>query len=107
YMVHEAEKSVDGLAHQITRGLWVYSFPYTDPGTFTVDYATHLRDSITAKYILGSADSSYMVIEKLYPVDSTAITLNGEFAMEIRGLWKMENYFMGGPFINYTTYDKA
>lgn len=107
YFTHEAEKNVDGLPHQITRGLWIYSFPYTDSETFTINYAKQLRDSITSKYILGSADSSFMIIEELYPVDSNALTLNEQYALEMRGLWKMKNYFMGGPFINYTTYDKA
>ena len=26
--------------------------------------------------------------------------------METRGLWKMENDFMGGPFVNYTIWDE-
>lgn len=106
YFTHEAEKSVDGNYHQITRGLWAYSFPYTDPNTFTIKFAQHLRDSITRIHMPGAVDSSYMRIEDLYPVDSSSITLNGEFALEMRGLWKMENYFMGGPFINYMTYDR-
>ena len=31
--------------------------------------------------------------------------LDGQFAIQTRGLWRTENDFMGGPFINYTVYD--
>lgn len=29
------------------------------------------------------------------------------FASELRGLWKIENDFMGGPFVSLTVYDEA
>ena len=35
------------------------------------------------------------------------ININGEIAAEIRGLWRMENDFMGGPFYSLTMYDEA
>jgi len=48
-------------------------------------------DSIFAKYLLGAIKGSYVCIEKQYPpyyFDNT-----------YRGLWRLENGFMGGPFI--------
>lgn len=106
YLAHEAMKKVGALQHQITRGIWIYTFPYTDQQTFTKKYVTHMRDSITRLYIEGAADSSYMAIEYFYPPDSASTTIQKEYALETRGLWRMENYFMGGPFLNYITYDE-
>ncbi len=106
YLSHEAMKKVGALQHQITRGIWIYTFPYTDPNTFTKKYITQLRDSITRLYIQGAVDSSYMAIEYMYPPDTASTTIQKEYALETRGLWHMENYFMGGPFLNYITYDK-
>ena len=34
------------------------------------------------------------------------LMLNGMYAVAYRGLWKMENDFMGGPFVHYTLLDK-
>ena len=34
------------------------------------------------------------------------ITVNGEFAMEARGLWEMRNDAMGGPFVSHTRLDE-
>lgn len=106
YLTHEAMKKVGALQHQITRGIWIYTFPYTDRQTFTKKFVTHMRDSITRLYIEGVTDSSYMAIEYFYPPDSASTTLQKEYALETRGLWHMENYFMGGPFLNYITYDE-
>jgi hypothetical protein len=33
-------------------------------------------------------------------------SFNGGFAAEVRGLWRMENDFMGGPYYSLTFYDE-
>ena len=48
-------------------------------------------DSIFSKYLLGSPKGSYVKMEPLYP----PIVNNDIY----RGLWKLENGFMGGPFL--------
>lgn len=106
YFSHESIKKVGELQHQITRGLIMYSFPYTNPSTFTVDFVNHLRDSLTQRYVEGSVENSYMKIEYLYKPDSASTAIQGKYALETRGLWHMENYFMGGPYINYLTLDE-
>ena len=35
------------------------------------------------------------------------VEFDGHFALEVRGLWKMENDFMGGPFYSLTIVDEA
>jgi len=48
-------------------------------------------DSIFSKYLLGAPKGSYVKIERLYPP-----FFNNDI---YRGLWKLENGFMGGPFL--------
>jgi hypothetical protein len=48
-------------------------------------------DSIFSKYLLGAQKGSYVKIEPLYP----PLFKNDIY----RGLWKLENGFMGGPFL--------
>ena len=48
-------------------------------------------DSIFSKYLLGARKGSYVKIEPLYPP-----VFNNDI---YRGLWKLENGFMGGPFL--------
>jgi hypothetical protein len=35
------------------------------------------------------------------------INFKGRFAVQLRGLWKVNNYYMGGPFISYAMVDEG
>ena len=47
-----------------------------------------------------------MAVERRMIPTYEEIAFNGEIAAEIKGLWRMENDFMGGPFYSLTMYDK-
>lgn len=93
----------------ITEGVLVYYYPYTDTNTFTNEYLINKRNSLTKKYVPGEADGSYMITEDKYEPDTFEYNLNGNrYTKEIRGLWKIKDGFaMGGPFISITQYDEA
>ena len=40
------------------------------------------------------------------PLFDTITDFPGGYAVETRGLWEVENDFMGGPFISYTFIDQ-
>lgn len=65
------------------------------------------RNLFTRVLIPGPIPGSYQTIsdEYLEPI-STEISFNDLFAVEMRGLWRVENDFMGGPFISYTFVDE-
>jgi hypothetical protein len=35
------------------------------------------------------------------------MTLNGEYALMTKGLWRVKDGFKGGPYVNLMTYDKV
>lgn len=86
--------------------LVVYTFPYTDPDTFTKEYLIAKRDSVLAKYLPGSFAGSYMQTETRFDVEYTPITLNGKYCGVMRGLWRMQGDMMGGPFVSHTRLDE-
>ena len=86
--------------------IFVYSFPYTDKNTFTLEYLVAKRDSFAKAMIPGSFEGSYMSTEKRV-VDYQSSTLNGKFCGILRGLWRMEGDMMGGPFVSYARVDEA
>ncbi|MDR0349078.1 MAG: DUF4837 family protein [Tannerella sp.] len=86
--------------------LVIYTFPYTDPNTFTLDYLVAMRDSIMKMNMPGSYPNSYMSTNKLL-TDYSEITLNGKYAGVLRGLWEMEGDMMGGPYISIARLDEA
>jgi hypothetical protein len=86
-----------------SQGLIIYSYDYVDTLAFDQSRIISFRNSITEEFVPGPSEGSYMVVAEDYsPILSRAIDFNGLFAVETRGLWRLENDFMGGPFINYT-----
>lgn len=91
----------------LTLGILIYKFPYTDTETFTKEYIMDKRDEMTQKYIIGEVEGSYMKIYRDYPIPFEEISLNNLYAARINGLWNMEGDFMGGPFVTYELLNEA
>ena len=92
------------------RDLVIYSYPYTDEQTFTLDYLNAKRDEVLSRVVTASVEGSYMGTEyKVFPPQMRAITVQGdEYATEIRGLWKIKNgEAMGGPYVSHTRLDQV
>jgi hypothetical protein len=97
------------ISHEVAdmiQGVLIYHYPYTDTNTFTPEYLISQRDAFTRKYVPGPVDGSYMKTEVSHPVIFKENVLNGHYMAELRGLWKTEKAFMGGPFISYTILDE-
>ncbi len=92
----------------VRRDIVVYSYPYTDPNTFTREFLLAKRDTIMKYHVPGGLEGSYMGTEYNHiPPVFNAISVNGNYCAEIRGLWKMMNgSAMGGPFISHTRLDE-
>lgn len=85
--------------------LIVYTFPFVDDSTFTLNYLVAKRDSFLKENIPGVFPGSYMSTEKRV-VDYSATTMNGKYCGILRGLWRMEGGdMMGGPFVSYARVD--
>lgn len=92
------------------RDLVVYSYPYTDENTFTLDYLNAKRDAVLSRVVSASVEGSYMGTEyKVFPPQMRAITVQeDEYATEIRGLWKiLDGEAMGGPYVSHTRLDQV
>ena len=48
-----------------------------------------------------------MTTSNVFLPDQKLLTVHGRRWMQVRGFWDVRGDFMGGPFINYTTYDAA
>ena len=90
---------------EIFQGILVYDFPYASDSAFTVNYQLNVRDSIMKANVPGPTEGSYMSTEKSIEQVVSFLKLNGNYASEMRGLWHVENDFMGGPYISLATLD--
>lgn len=86
--------------------LVLYSYPYTDKNTFTLDYFLQKRDSVMKANIPGGPKGSYMTTNHDYVyVEDGAV--RGKYAQIARGLWRVQGDRMGGPFVSHSRVDEA
>ena len=84
----------------------LYSYPYTDKNTFTLEYFLQKRDSVMKANIPGGPEGSYMTTNHNYVYVENA-TVRGKYAQVARGLWRVQGDRMGGPFVSHSRVDEA
>ncbi len=93
---------------EFSQGILIYTYPYKDTLSFKSGRIIAMRDIMTQLYVPGTLDGTFMTVSKNYvPPVTQPVTLNGQFAIETRGLWEVQGDFMGGPFISYTMVDQT
>ena len=92
----------------------LYDFPYTAQEQFSNDSIIAMRNGILGRLVSAQVEGSHMGTEyKHFPpvtrqVAALRDSVGGFFAMETRGLWKIEDgEAMGGPFVSLTRLDQV
>lgn len=94
-------------APRYSQGFLVYKYPYSGEKTFTLGYQIQMRDRFTKKFVPGPSPNSQMITEtEVVTPFFNKKTVNGHTVYEMRGLWKVKNDFMGGPFVAYSLFDE-
>ncbi len=102
FQIAPEEKDFTWLRYEtpdISQAIMVYTFPYNSDSTFTLNYLLFKRDSILRVNVPGPLKGSYMSTERQAEPTFQITRHNGNYAANIRGLWRVENDFMGGPFV--------
>ncbi len=87
--------------------VFVYQYPYENIYDLHTEKLIEKRNEFLKKYTEGTRPGSYMTTAELYPPITFDIKKNGSEVVEIRGLWELENGFMGGPFISHSVVDST
>ncbi len=66
-----------------------------------------LLDSVGKEFIPGPSALTFKQTEKELPVLFNEIKVNQQDVIELRGLWKVEGFFMGGPFVTFFIKDET
>ncbi len=90
---------------ELIKGVFVYSFALD--GSLSSKAILSARDSLLKQFVQGQVDSSYMTTEYLYTPFVSTYENEGITTFNTKGLWKMENAFMGGPFVSYAFQDST
>ncbi len=84
---------------EISQGIFIYWFEYNNDSIFTADFLLKKRNILLNKYVPGPTEGSYMVSETELESVFNILEHNGNYAAEMRGLWKVSGDFMGGPYV--------
>ena len=93
-----------------TLNLMAYSLEkgyFSDSETF-VDRILSLRDSIGEKYVPGPdvpGAVTYMISERTFAPYVRPTEVGGFKAVEVKGIWEVQNYPMAGPYLMYLVND--
>lgn len=110
FQIAEEKKDFIWLRYEtpeISQGIILYTFPYVSDSAFVIDYQLKVRDSILRANVPGPTAGSFMATEKRIEQINNIREHNGNYAAEMRGLWRVVNDFMGGPYVSLAELDAA
>ena len=100
-----------------SQGFFIYKYPYQGKESLSAEALVKARNRFASR-IPGPADGSYMSTVDEIPDETgedyipfvpeyRTLLIGDRPWIEMVGLWDEENYFMGGPYVSYTTLNKA
>ncbi len=83
----------------VNQGILIFKFPYTDTTQLSPAYLRDKLHDLWQANVPGMRENSYMTFNKVIDPGFKNISYNGMTMVEMRGLWEVENDYMGGPFV--------
>ncbi len=90
---------------QASQGFMIYSYPYEGTQSLSPEALKEARKRFV-KNVPGPSDGSYMTTSPVYEPEYRMFRSEGRLWAELRGFWDLENDFMGGPFVSWSTVDE-
>ena len=87
-------------------GVLVYRCPLDSIDQFNANALLQFRNNLLSQQVPGEYEGSYMSTEESFPVSVRKTEFANRNWTELRGLWKVQGDFMGGPFVDYFYEDK-
>ena len=82
--------------------LVVMAVPYTDKTQLQKGNILALRDEFGSKYLTMDSKTDVMVVDSInLPVYEYPCAIDGTYGKELRGIWKLTESWVGGPFTSY------
>jgi len=97
--------SVSIEASDLSQVVQIYDYPVEGPEDLSISKIIEQRNRTTKAFVQGPTEESFMTISRMYEPIAYDLKNNNMDVVELRGLWDLENGFMGGPFISHSVYD--
>lgn len=90
----------------INLGIFVYRIPYNDETSLKLENLMAATAEVMKDNVPGMVDNSYMTISREITPGLAIMKYKNRNFIEMRGLWEVQNDFMGGPFVIHAFHDK-
>ncbi|MFT6708272.1 MAG: hypothetical protein ACJATF_003128 [Flavobacteriales bacterium] len=92
----------------LSSNIFLHKTKYQDKSQFTKEGIKAIRDSLGRKFVSTDIEDTYMrTNDQDLPMLTKVITLNNNYAVEVRGIWDIVNDYMGGPYISYLIHNPS
>lgn len=83
-----------------SQNILIYTIPLENyKEQFNPTFLIKYRDYIGKNFVPGPKDNTYMQTEKMLDPKVEETKISNKNVLILRGLWYIENYFLGGPFV--------
>jgi len=83
-------------------------YPYENTAQISKEYMKKIRNEMGLERDWSNEPNSHMVINDVdLPILEYAFEKNGAYGREFRGIWELDNDFIGGPYISYIIVNEA
>lgn len=92
-----------------TQGVLLWTYPYSSESQLELPELQRFTNEFLEPRVPGPSapkKKSFMQIDPEAGINTRTFLMNGNFVREMRGLWEVQNDFMGGPFISWTFVDE-
>lgn len=110
YSLDVNEKGFVWLAYETpltTQSVLIHYFDYNGENYFNEDSIKSIQNNMTKIKVEGPVKGTWMTIEERFPPIYTTFRFRDRNYAELKGLWTLENGYMGGPFITLVTKDEV
>ena len=101
----ERVQYLSGRPHEVKQGIVVYTYPYDRDSLLTPDNLNMKRDEVLG-HLVQSVNDAPMRIEMRLPPTYIRVSHDSLYAIEGRGLWRMDDPIQGGTFVSLTVIDE-
>jgi len=105
YKLRKASESFVWIADdkQVYQDVFVYRYPVED-NPFTLEKIIEHRNQVLKENVPGMFDGTYMTTSEYFAPTLEYIKYKGREVAQVRGMWEVQNDFMGGPFVSHSFY---
>ena len=88
---------------QAYQDVFLYRYPVEDD-PFTLEKIIAHRNAVLQENVPGMFDGTYMTTSEFFTPTIEFLKYRGRDLVQVRGMWEVQNDFMGGPFVSHSFY---